>query len=200
MESLVIIIIGLIFSTLSKSVKDKKEIEKEKNKRKEELSQNHYSSKPKAEKKQKSLREIFIEELEKVGDEDDNLGDIFKNTFAGKAQNESKHIEVEEATNLLDEKYMSEEEYRSQLEARNAAYMEPETYGDGDNLVKDLEIVTGENQVKHGVLARKQRRRSSNSQYNPFSKSLNRKDIVRGIIFSEVLGQPKSIKNQRRSM
>ena len=204
MESLLIIIVGLIFSSLSKNVKNKKEIENEKNKRKQQLGQENYNTKPNVEKKQKSLRDIFMEELEKVGDEDENLGDIFKKSFAGKTPKEIKQVQVEESTrnvdysseftNILDDEDMSNEEYRAQLEAKVAAYMEPENNSQ-DKGITQSEIIPGEAQVEHGVHAGKNRQRTSSSkQYNPFTKSINRQDVIRGVIFSEVLDKPKSLR------
>lgn len=196
MESIIIIIAGLIFSVISKSVKDKQEIEKERKKRKEQLGQDSYTSSSTPErtkKKQKSLRDIFVEELDKVGDEDGSLGDVFRRSLGEEPQKKIKLEQIEDI-NSIDDENMSEEEYRKALEIRNEAYMKSSL--ENENNRAQAEIVNGESKVKSEVVMRGEIGKIPNRQeYNPFTKSMNRKDIIRGIIFSEVLEKPKSLRN-----
>lgn len=219
MESIMIIVAGLIFSVISKSVKDKQKIEKERKKRKDQLSQGSYTTRSAPErskgpeKKQKSLKDIFMEELDKVGDEDGGLGDIFRRTLGEEPQKEIQAKEIEASNTSYDYKSketdyteaehlsnLNEDEYRKALEERIAAYMEP-SFAVEDNGVIESEIAVGESKIKSGIVKKtKIGATQDNRKYNPFTRSLNRKDVIRGIIFSEVLDKPKSMRNERRSM
>lgn len=212
MESIFIIIIGLVFSILSKSVKDKKEIEKERQKRKEQIDkglQSNTTQSPKQPKeKQKSLREVFMEELQKAGDGEGELGDIFKRSLVEEPEKEIeiKEMEVEKNQDSyeyddsnpmsIDDQNMSEEEYREALDAKIASYMDSPTF-DGKT---QREIKVGKSQVKSGIDASKRKEKvNDRRQYNPFTRSLDKKDVIRGIIFSEVLGKPKSLKKREEA-
>lgn len=204
MESIIIIIAGLIFSVISKSVKDKQEIEKERKKRKDQLSQGQYntSSVPerthRPERKQKSLKDIFMEELDKVGDEDGNLGDIFRKSLREEPQKVVQEEKTEDIS-YMDDRYISEEEYTNNLEARNEAYMNASAIN--EDAMGQSEIIPGQSKVKSEIIKKSEIGKTrDNQEYNPFTKSLNRKDIIRGVIFSEVLDKPKSMRNERRSM
>lgn len=191
METLVIIIIGLIFSTLSKSAKDKKAIEKERKKRRQELGNPQSRQFEPQTTKQKSLREIFMEELKKAADEEGSLGDIFNKPKQEVKIEKTPIDEVEifdYEEEYIDDQYISEEEYLNRLDSNVDEYLER-------TLIKDNAI---SDSIAASDLASKDIVKDNRS-YNPFSKSMNRKDIIRGLIFSEVLEKPKSLRGERRS-
>lgn len=215
MESILIIVIGLIFSVLSKSVKDKKEIEKERQKRKEQIdkglqSSHKQTSIPKSESKQKPFREIFMEELKKAGDGEGELGDIFRRTLGEETEKEIETSETKSQTmdnnyeyadsrpTSIDDSHMSSEEYTDALDAKIEAYMNSPTFDDEvttDNNITKEEISVEKSQDKDGQLtSRRKKKIVDNRQYNPFTKSLNKRDIIRGIIFSEVFDKPKALR------
>lgn len=192
METLVIIIIGLIFSTLSKSAKDKKAIEKERKKRREQLGNPQSRQLEPQTTKQKSLREIFMEELKKAADEEGSLGDIF-NKPKQEARIEKAPIDEVEIFDYeeehIDDQYISEEEYMKSRYSKVDAYLD--------------RPVSKEETSGHAIAASDVALKEISSDrrsYNPFSSSMNRKDVIRGLIFSEVLEKPKSLRGERRSM
>lgn len=200
MESIIIIILGLLFSVLSKSAKDKKEIEKEREQRREQLSKT--GSEIESRRKSKSLKEVLIEELGNMGEGEGSLGDILKKSFNGKEPSQQlQDRELETATNYVSENdnyknedYINDEEYYEALYSKVDGYMEGSTIA--DNIVAPK--VASEEPITETKTGKKTIK--GNRQYNPFSKSLNRKDVIRGIIFSEVLDKPKSLRNEKRSI
>ena len=184
MESIIIIVIGLVFSILSKSAKEKKDVNEEREKRKRQLQTSTNQRSSANQSKQRSLRELFMDELKKAED-DEIFGEVIK-TFRGN-EPEAKIEEVQETETVKDNYYG--DSYLSNEEVPNYDISNPITQSE-----PDLDKAIGEiNSITRGEI-------KNNRQYNPFTKSLNRKDIIRGIIFSEVMNKPKSLREQKRSM
>lgn len=219
MDILIIIVLGFIFSTISKSVKDKKETDKEKMKRKEELrARGNQASRsfdikdrPKTNNKTRSFKEIFMDEIKKVEGSEGSLGELLRKSlgedeedYAGRS-NEPRKEEFESSADYAsDDAYVSEEEYSEQEGYRNIGDALSENYMEKSSIEDNNEITKGE--IIPGK-SRKIRKKTTtiekpittrtlidNRQYNPFSKSLNKKDVIRGVIFSEVLEKPKSLR------
>src|SRR5699024_9230586 len=203
MESIIIIMIGLIFSVLSKSVKDKKEMEKERKKRREQLKkgeQQSFESYDKDnsstdERKQRSLREIFVEEYKNLKDDDEGLGEVFRKTFRDK--NPSKEEEMQTS---MDTDYISEDRHQKSVGSHEGRSMEHMPVSGGDYVTQSEVSSEASKIITKTVKNMRKDMTEDNGQYNPFSKSMNRKDVIRGIIFSEVLSKPKSLRDERRSM
>lgn len=208
MESIIIIIIGLAFSAISKSAKHKKELNAEKEKRKRQLEANPQQSsyedmsqlrEDRSPNKQKSLRQLFMDEIKKLEDEDESLGEIIR-SFRGdekpprkqeplteKSTREYEKTPMDERS--LEKQHLDDEEYYERLDSRVEGYRERKLK---DHIDKKTAARSGPKIESSKI--------KDNRQYNPFSKSLNKKDIIRGIIFSEVIDKPKSLRNQKRSM
>lgn len=216
MESIIIIIAGLIFGILSKSVKDKKEIEKEKQKRKEQLQgrEQHTSvsydtgTRKKAKTNNRSLKDIFMEEINKLEGEEGGLGDILKKSFNTEDEVEHSNMESSETTYGSESDYISEQEYLEKKGYQDKREPLAESYRSESSSIEDhREITQGMEGSPNSKKTSKSKKQEivkgtvkDKPQYSPFTKSLNREDVIRGVIFSEVLGKPKSLRNEKRSM
>ena len=199
MESIIIIIIGLAFSAISKKAKHNKELNAEKERRKRQIEANPQQSsyedmsqlrEDRSPNKQKSLRQLFMDEIKKLEDEDESLGEVirsFRGEDSSKKQESFNEKSMDERS--LEKQHLDDEEYYERLDSRVEGYRERKLK---DHIDKKTAARSGPKIESSKI--------KDNRQYNPFSKSLNKKDIIRGIIFSEVIDKPKSLRNQKRSM
>lgn len=185
MDSLVVFIIIVAFNIIAKSAQEKKKIEKAKNERAKQLKNNPLPNMPSRAQRTQASRDRT--------NKDRDIREILKNKrekeyYDRKQEYIDKRNEQKENYNSRNYNYTIEEDKRKAT-ISNDSYLESVK---SDNSLR-LEV-EGQELTEEQLEAQKEIKKGFGKE------GLERKKLINAIIWAEILGEPKSIQNIKKSM